>query len=1134
MKDKFQITHEFLLLFLNLAQLKEQNQIIELFVNAINQEYIGLEIEYFDQEKCVDSECLPIKTYENNFGYFQLNNKKLAENSEFMPIIRNFVKMLAVILENCEREVLLLEKNSKSESEIKTLIDNLAGFIYRCKNDADWTMVYISGGIEALSGYLADDFIRGNYTYAGIIHSEDSDMVTGKVNQAIAKKEDFKLEYRIIKKNKSIAWVQERGRGVFKQNGELGHLEGFILDITEAKKVEKERDVYIKLLENMEKINRAIQQAGDVNQMLDGVAREMVDIFGVDRAWLLYPCNPDTKFFIVPVEYSRAEYPGGGVKKEDIPLSPVQAEVLRAALRSKEPIVKTMGTQECVDKDTFEQFGVQSQILSALRPRVGDAWLLGMHQCSYARVWSEEEKYLFAEISKRISDSLGSFVYLKNLKVSEQKLRLNAAIIENTTEAVYLVRMDDGEIIYTNPAFEKMFGYAEGKMLGKNVSIVNDPNIQDPEITTKQIMEDLNKYGKWSGEVYNIKKDKTRFLSYANVTVFEHEDHGKVLVAAHVDITERKLLEQALEKRVVAMSQPLDQAADIDFDVLFNIEEIQQLQDLFAKSANVASIITYPDGTPITKPSNFCRLCNDIIRKTEKGKANCFKSDAAIGKYTKDGPIIQHCFSGGLWDAGASITVGGKHIANWLIGQVRNEAQDINKMKKYAKEIGVDIEEFLKAFEEVPIMSKQQFQKVADTLFFMANLLSSSAYQNIQQARFISERKKAEDNLLSSNKRFEKLFDNMSSGVAIYESIENGSDFIFQDFNKAAERIEKTSRSDIIGKKVTDVFPGIKNYGLFDVFKRVFQTGNPEHFSNKIYKDQRIEGWRRNYIFKIPTGEIIAVYDDVTEQKKIEQQEKEIFAAQAAAEVEKHKSAELMEAYQELKTMQEQLLQAEKLASIGQLGAGVAHELNSPLAGVLSLLRSYAKEKGKSTKEYDDLREMGKACEHMAKIIKGLNSFSSQSTDEIEDVDCNKAIESTMGFTSYQLVKKGVQIEKKLSSDLLRIKANQNQIQQIVINMISNACDAVSKNGIFKVSTNNVKIDNKNYVEMLFEDNGCGISAEIIKKIFDPFFTTKRPGGGIGLGLSIVYKIVETNKGLVFVDSSEGKGTIFTIRFPAN
>lgn len=183
--------------------------------------------------------------------------------------------------------------------------------------------------------------------------------------------------------------------------------------------------------------------------------------------------------------------------------------------------------------------------------------------------------------------------------------------------------------------------------------------------------------------------------------------------------------------------------SDLQFNDLFTLEDMQRLQDLFAEAHNVASIITHPDGTPITNPSNFCHLCNNIIRKTPKGLDNCIKSDATIGRYNPEGPTIQPCLSGGLWDAGASITVGGKHIANWLIGQVRIAQMDEQQIIEYADEIGANKQDFIDALKKTPVMSDDQFEKVARMLFAFANELSENAYRNLQLKLQIAERDKA-------------------------------------------------------------------------------------------------------------------------------------------------------------------------------------------------------------------------------------------------------------------------------------------------------------------------------------------------------------------------------------------------------
>ncbi len=127
-----------------------------------------------------------------------------------------------------------------------------------------------------------------------------------------------------------------------------------------------------------------------------------------------------------------------------------------------------------------------------------------------------------------------------------------------------------------------------------------------------------------------------------------------------------------------------------------------------------------------------------------------------------------------------------------------------------------------------------------------------------------------EDELKEYQAKFKALFDNVSSGVAIYEARNDGEDFVFVDFNAAAEEIDQITKEELIGKSVTEVFPGVKKFGLFDVFRRVYKTGMPEHHPVSVYKDERIAGWRENYVYRLPSGQVVAIYDDVSVRKRTE------------------------------------------------------------------------------------------------------------------------------------------------------------------------------------------------------------------------------------------------------------------------
>jgi len=136
----------------------------------------------------------------------------------------------------------------------------------------------------------------------------------------------------------------------------------------------------------------------------------------------------------------------------------------------------------------------------------------------------------------------------------------------------------------------------------------------------------------------------------------------------------------------------------------------------------------------------------------------------------------------------------------------------------------------------------------------------------------ITDRKQAQEALIESGNRFRELFDNMSSGVAVYEPINDGSDFIVKDYNKAGELISKVNKEHIVGRSVLEVFPGIKQFGLFEVLQRVWNIGGPEHHPVSLYQDDYLTHWAENYVYKLPSGEIIAVFDDVTERVQAEEE----------------------------------------------------------------------------------------------------------------------------------------------------------------------------------------------------------------------------------------------------------------------
>ncbi|MBM9616891.1 PocR ligand-binding domain-containing protein [Desulfobulbus rhabdoformis] len=268
-----------------------------------------------------------------------------------------------------------------------------------------------------------------------------------------------------------------------------------------------------------------------------------------------------------------------------------------------------------------------------------------------------------------------------------------------------------------------------------------------------------------------------------------------------------------------------DKSEQMQLSDLFNIDELQNIQDLFAKATGVASLITDREGNPVTKPSNFCRLCEYVIRTTEKGFRRCRASDAALGQLNEDGPILRQCLSGGLWDAGASICVDGQHIGSWLIGQVLDESIDPDSLLSYAEEIGVDKEDYKEALSQVKRMPLAQFEKIAQALYLIANQLSKMALQNIQQARFIAEHKLMEDALRESEQKFRTLADNIPNLIVRYDCKLRRT-----YVNKTWEKASGLSAAQVVGIPGTAI-PHVPSPTIAEYTKKLQQvltTGIPE------------------------------------------------------------------------------------------------------------------------------------------------------------------------------------------------------------------------------------------------------------------------------------------------------------------
>jgi len=228
-----------------------------------------------------------------------------------------------------------------------------------------------------------------------------------------------------------------------------------------------------------------------------------------------------------------------------------------------------------------------------------------------------------------------------------------------------------------------------------------------------------------------------------------------------------------------------------------------------------------------------------------------------------------------------------------------------------------------------------------------------------------------------------------------------------------------------------------------------------------------------------------------------------------------------------LREQHQQLIQSDKLASLGRLAAGVAHEINNPLTGVLTY-SSFLLKRAEDAETREDLEIIVRETKRCRQIVKNLLDFARQARPNKSDVDLDGVIRRALEILRNRLTLEGVSVDVDVARDLPSIKADRDQLVQVLVNLIVNAADALGKTG-GTITIRSAKAAGGVVLEVA--DNGCGINSENLNKIFDPFFSTKGHEG-TGLGLAVVWGIVNEHGGAIEVASNTGRGTVFTIRLP--
>ena len=777
-------------------------------------------------------------------------------------------------------------------------------------------------------------------------------------------------------------------------------------------------------------------------------------------------------------------------------------------------------------------------------------------------------------------------------KQSEEALRFQNEIMTNMTEALYVVRLEDNVIVYTNSNFEQMFCYEKNELLGKHFSIINAPTEKRPEETAEEIKDSILENNFWQGEVNNIKKDRTPFWCYANVSVFDHSTFGKVFVSFHTDITERKRAE--LEQQVLFdIMQGITTTSNLD--ELLNLMYCSLKKVIYADNCFVAlhdtktGLFSFPlfvdqfDSTP--EPVTLHKSCSSYIFRTNKP---LLLSQELFDRLVGQNEVELIGTNSPSW-IGVPLQTPSRTIGVLVLQHYEKEnvydEHDIRFLESIGNQVAIIIErkQAEVALRESEIKLKVILESTADGILAVdskgkiiktnkrfaelwqipkflidssdeSDLLNFVLDQLDDPEEFKSKVKKLYNSTFEDsdiiNFKDGRIFERFSTPLLMHDS-SLGRVWSFRDITdriRSEETLrESEDRFRNLVENISDVFFIANEDGKLSYCSPNFYTQTnflPQDIIGKSYIRFVIPEDRKRiiefYAEQIKSNVLDAKVDFRAVRKCgtfmwVEQNTR--FVRDNNGKVIQYRIVvrditERKRWEEEVKKHNEQLskvnAEKDKFFSI------IAHDLKSPFLGLLGLSEILTTEDEEFTKE--ELLEFGKGIHEststLFKLIENLLEWAQMQRGSIsitpKELDLSAITLKNIEIINQRATQKGIKIINEVL-ETQKVFADEKMVDSIIRNLLSNAIKFTKQEG--KVVIRSKKISNE-LVEISISDTGVGMSEENIKKLFkieEKVCSIGTDGeSSTGLGLLLCKEFVEKNGGTIWVKSREGKGSTFS------